>query len=77
MQILLGLLATVAGVVAGLITWWIKNNPRIRLRELNERIVRLEDDQRIALAERDMLRVARNNLELRRLRDLQTALAGK
>ena len=77
MQVLLGLFATIAAIAAGLIAWWIKNNPRIRLRELNERIVRLEDDQRDALSKHDMQRVSRNNLALKRLRDIQTALAGK
>ena len=73
----LALIAAAIGLVGIVVKFFIDNNPRIRLRELNERIVRLEDDQRDALAKRDMDRVGRNNLELVRLRYLQTALAGK
>ena len=71
------LLGTVAALALAGFTWYVKNAPRTRIEELNKEIMRLEDDQRIALSKHDMERVARNNLSLKRLRDIQTALAGK
>jgi hypothetical protein len=74
MQALVGILAAILGIAGGLITWWINNNPRIRARKLLDKIERLDDELREAVAERDMARIAELNLELDRLRVAQESL---
>ena len=75
MQILIGLLATIATIVAGLLTWWINNNPRIRMRKLLDKIERLENEFRKAVEDHNTQRMGELQLELVRLRLAQEALA--
>ena len=71
----LSLFAGLISIIAGMIGWWIANNPRIRQRKLWERIHKLEDENREAIAKHDVVAVARLANELDRLRQVQQTLS--
>jgi len=72
---ILSLFAGLISLISGLVGWWIANNPRIRNRKLWERIHKLEDENREAVAKHDMVALARIAGELYRLRQVQATLS--